>query len=389
MLVYFWQTCSALSRSPIMRVAALAAAAASALVFSACGSSTPEVIEPSANANSAEKPQDESPSSAAEPTAESVTEDEEPTEDAPEDDSGELGLGATATVGDYTVSVTEVELDATDTVKKANEFNDDPEGQYVLASLAVTYNGDDQGDPWLDLSVELAGSDSRIYDSSSCMAVTPNSAMDVPTLTSGGKGEFDICFDVPAAALEDPRIFVEESFSFGDTRATWDPSRVADASEQDTSGDQDADGDAQGVKGADDALAIGTEAEVGEYTVVVTDVLLNANDAVESANTFNDSPDGQYVLVSLAVTYTGDEEGDPWLDLQVELAGSDSRIYDSSSCMAVTPNSAMDLPTLTNGGEGEFDVCFDVPEDALQDPIVFVEESMSFDDTRVAWLSQK
>lgn len=372
-----------------MRVAALAAAAASALVLAACGSSTPEVIEPSANANSAEKPQDESPSSAEEPTAESVKEDEEPTEDAPEDDSGELGLGGTATVGDYTVSVTEVELDATDTVKKAYAFNEAPEGQYVLASLAVTYTGDDRGDPWLDLSVQLAGSDSRIYDSSSCLAVTPNSPMDLPALATGGKGEFDICFDVPAEALDDPRIFVEESFSFGDTRATWDPSRVADTSEQDAGGDEDTDGDAQGVKGADDALAIGTEAEVGDYTVAVTDVLLNANDAVESASNFNDSPDGQFVLVSLAVTYIGDEEGDPWLDLQVVLAGSDSRIYDSSSCMAITPNSVMDLPALANGGEGEFDVCFDVPEDALQDPIVFVEDSMSFDDNRVAWVSQK
>src|SRR5690606_25854374 len=234
-----------------MRVAALAAAVASAIVLSACGSSAPEVGEP--NGNTSEKPQEDSPSSAEEPTAEPVTEDDEPTED---DDSGELGLGGTATVGDYTVSVTQVELDASDAVKEANEFNEDPEGQYVLASLALTYNGDEQGDPWLDLSVELAGSDSRIYDSSSCMAVTPNGAMDLPTLTSGGKGEFDICFDVPAEALEDPRIIVEETLSFGETKVTWDPSKEATPGEQDAAGDEDARGDAQGVQGADDALAI-------------------------------------------------------------------------------------------------------------------------------------
>ncbi|WP_256840560.1 hypothetical protein, partial [Ornithinimicrobium faecis] len=76
-------------------------------------------------------------------------------------------------------------------------------------------------------------------------------------------------------------------------------------------------------------------------------------------------------------------------DLMVELAGSDARIYDSTTCSAVTPNSDMDVPTLTTGGTGTFDVCFDVPATALDNPTVFVEESLSFDETRVAWLTSK
>src|SRR5699024_58876 len=122
-----------------------------------------------------------------------------------------------------------------------------------------------------------------------------------------------------------------------------------------------------------------------EYAVTVTDVQLDATETVMSANTFNDDPNGQYVLVSLDVAYTGDEEGDAWLDLSVELAGSDARIYDSSSCMAVTPHPVMDVPTLTNGGEASFDTCFDIPADALDNPVILVEELLSFDEARAAW----
>ncbi|WP_425607004.1 hypothetical protein, partial [Ornithinimicrobium faecis] len=267
--------------------------------------------------------------------------------------SGVLGLGAAADVGEYAVAVTDVQLNANDAVKAANDFNDDPTGQYVLVSLDVTYNGDEEGDPWLDLMVELAGSDARIYDSTTCSAVTPNSDMDVPTLTTGGTGTFDICFDVPAEALDNPQFHVEESLSFADTRVTWGMEK-ADAA--DIAAPAKSDGPEQAsAQPPADALEMGATADVGEYAVTVTDVQLNANDAVKAANDFNDDPTGQYVLVSLDVTYNGDEEGDPWLDLMVELAGSDARIYDSTTCSAVTPNSDMDVPTLTTGGTGTFD----------------------------------
>ena len=306
---------------------------------------------------------------------------DEPAEDDTSDDSDGLALGAPAEVGDYTVTVTDVQLDANEAVLGANSFNEDPAGQYVLVTLDVTYTGDEQGDPWADLSLELAGSDNRIYDTSSCEAVAPNPAMDVPTLTTGGSATFDECFDVPAEALTNPRVSVEDWMSWGDSAVTW-------RTDERVEGGQDADAPASTpvAPNADGALEVGETAEVGEYSVTVTDVQLDSNDAVTSANPFNDAPTGQYVLATLEVTYTGDEEGDAWLDLTVELAGSDARIYDSSSCLAVTPNPVMDVPTLTNGGSGSFDICFDVPTDALEAPVLHVEELLSFDDeARAAW----
>lgn len=132
-----------------------------------------------------------------------------------------IPLSEAASVGPYTVSVTEVDLDADDLISAENQFNDEPDGRYVLATVEVTYTGDDEGDPWLDLSVDLAGSDSRNYSTTTCSAVSPDSVSNLPTLRTGGEAEFKACFDVPVEALEDPMIVVEESFSFRDSRAVW------------------------------------------------------------------------------------------------------------------------------------------------------------------------
>lgn len=377
-----------------MRTSLAATAAAAALILSACGTeapvvTTPDPIEDGATATTAQAEpstpavEDEDPT--AEPTA-SVSDEADESEASDEGDEGapgELALGERAEVGDYSVAVTEVQLDADDVMQEANEFNDPPSGQYVLLTLDVTYTGAEEGDPWLDLAAELAGSDARNYDESTCGSVAPNSAMDVPTLATGGKATYNVCFDVPVEALEDPRIYVEESFSFDDTRAAWDPSRVADPAST-----GDAEDAAPARPDLPDALELGTDAQIGDYSVAVTEVQLDANDVIAQTNEFNDEPSGQYVLVTLDVTYTGDDEGDPWLDLSLELAGSDARNYDSSSCWATTPNSVMDLPTLATGGQAEFDVCFDVPADAVADPYIYVEESFSLSDTRVVWRAQ-
>ncbi|MFW6772640.1 DUF4190 domain-containing protein [Nocardioides sp. CPCC 205120] len=150
-----------------------------------------------------------------------VSEDDADQLSSAEEGDDVLTLGQTARVGEYDVTVTAVDGAADDAVAGANQFNQPPAGRYVLASLDVTYLGDEEGDPWLDLSTVLVGSDARNYDESTCAAVTPRAAMDVPTLTTGGQGAFDVCFDVPEAALAEPRLYVEKTFSFEGRRAYW------------------------------------------------------------------------------------------------------------------------------------------------------------------------
>ncbi|MGL3807535.1 DUF4190 domain-containing protein [Paeniglutamicibacter sp. R2-26] len=138
------------------------------------------------------------------------------------DESNVLALGQSGEVGEYTVTVDSVVLDAAKQIAKANQFNEKADGQYVLVELSVVYNGDEEGDAWIDLSPELLGSDARIYDTSSAsMAVAPKPATDMPTLRNGGKGTYQVVFDVPAAAVVDAKVRVTETLSFDDESALW------------------------------------------------------------------------------------------------------------------------------------------------------------------------
>jgi hypothetical protein len=91
----------------------------------------------------------------------------------------------------------------------------------VLVGLTVTYNGAEEGDPWVDLTTEFVGTDARKYDTSSCMAVIPDEAMNVPTLLAGGTASYQVCMDVPPAAVAGGQVEVSESFSWDDTSLVW------------------------------------------------------------------------------------------------------------------------------------------------------------------------
>jgi len=123
---------------------------------------------------------------------------------------------------DFRVSITAVDLNANQVIESANSFNDPPEGRYVLAEMSVLYLGRDEGNPWIDLTEKLVGSDARQYDSNQCGAVVPHPGVFVPTLETGGHARYQVCWDVPVRALTDGRIFVEQTFVFEGPRVYWE-----------------------------------------------------------------------------------------------------------------------------------------------------------------------
>jgi len=142
-------------------------------------------------------------------------------DEAAEAAAAPLALGESATVGDYTVTVTAVNPSANDVLAETNMFNEAPTNQYVLVDLAVVYNGAAEGTPWIDLTAKFTGTDARQYDESSCDAVTPSSAIDVPTLNTTGAASFNVCMDVPAEAIAGGTVSVEETMSFTPTKVFW------------------------------------------------------------------------------------------------------------------------------------------------------------------------
>lgn len=134
------------------------------------------------------------------------------------------------------------------------------------------------------------------------------------------------------------------------------------------------------------ALALGTPARVGDYSVAVTAVTQDATQVVAEANPYNEAAQGRYVLVDLTATYDGQApEATPWIDLTVGFQGTDARNYATTSCTAVLPNPAFDQPGLRAGGTASYQVCFDVPAEAIAGGLVSVERFANFQDDQVAW----
>lgn len=143
------------------------------------------------------------------PTTEPETMDpttEEPTTQAAGDKGTKdnpYSIGETFTLedgngGTIDVTVGEINWEATDEVKKANSFNEDPEdgSTYILVPITVTYHGSDSLEPFLSVSGEYVTPEGNSY--SDAGTVTPHSSIDVGTLYDGGTGEWEEGIIIPA-----------------------------------------------------------------------------------------------------------------------------------------------------------------------------------------------
>ena len=119
--------------------------------------------------------------------------------------------------------------------------------------------------------------------------------------------------------------------------------------------------------------SLGDTVEVGDWSVEVTEVARNANSTIANANSFNDRPKGQYVLVTYEATYNGTERtADASWDLTWTLTGNDHKIIETDD--EVTPADAEEWPTSVRlGGTVKTQVVFDIDPNMLSDGILSVE----------------
>jgi hypothetical protein len=93
----------------------------------------------------------------------------------------------------------------------------------------------------------------------------------------------------------------------------------------------------------------------------------DATAAVRSVNQFNQPPtEGAYAVATWTVTYTGSEEGTPWIELMTAVMGADGVQYEHTKCSAVVKNGLMTTMRVLNpGGKFSFATCYDAPREAL------------------------
>lgn len=132
-----------------------------------------------------------------------------------------VAVGESATVGTFDVVVTTVSTDADDTVAAAFPQNPQPDGRYVLATLVVTNTGAEPARPSLDLAVSYWGDDGLLYDSWACAAWPARPVLEVGPLAPGEGAEFDVCIDVPLAALDTRSVLVEDVLSPAFAATRW------------------------------------------------------------------------------------------------------------------------------------------------------------------------
>lgn len=167
---------------------------------------------------------------------EAAQEEEEPAvEEEDDEDAGEeaelgtrdnpLELGTRIAMGDWTLAVTDVTLDATDAVMAENEFNDPPADgrQFVMFHVEAIYEGEDSGTAWLDFSWGIVGSQGNTFATGmdDYCGVIPEPLDDTGETFPGGSVDGNVCISVPSDQVDGATIRIEDTFSFEDTRAFY------------------------------------------------------------------------------------------------------------------------------------------------------------------------
>lgn len=136
-----------------------------------------------------------------------------------------LPVGTRIAMGDWTLAVTGVTLDAAEQVAAENQFNDPPADgrQFVMFSVEATYEGQDSGTAWLDFSWAVVGAGGNTFGTSmdDYCGVIPDSLDDTSETFPGGSVSGNVCVSVEAAQVDGATIRLEEAFSLNDTRVFY------------------------------------------------------------------------------------------------------------------------------------------------------------------------
>lgn len=292
-------------------------------------------------------------------------------------------LGTAAAVGDYDVTVLDVTADASALVAAENQFNDPPAAgkQFFMARIGIVYNGAEPGTPWLDLSFKAVGASGigyTVFDNS--CGVIPEEASGFSDLFEGASIEFNVCWEITSDDADSLVMYVEQTFAF-DTQPVWFSlgTIMADGTAVSTPVSTES---AATTSTRKEPLPIGTPGVVGDYVVSVVDVIPDASGEIAAENQFNDAPASgkQFYMVTASVTYTGDESGTPWIDLDFRSVGDSGVGYTTfdNDC-GVVPNGAMNLSDIFPGGSVEFNVCWEVDIADVDSLQMYIEPLFAFD----------
>lgn len=110
-------------------------------------------------------------------------------------------------------------------------------------------------------------------------------------------------------------------------------------------------------------LPVGAELADGDWTVTLGQPH-DGWEEIRGSDPYAEQPeDGlEYWLVPVTATYTGEESGSPWLDLQFTFVSTDGRSY-ADPCWAIVPDDLNEVDDLYTDATVEANACLEVPAD--------------------------
>jgi hypothetical protein len=136
-----------------------------------------------------------------------------------------LGAGIVFEVGDWTVEFGETNLDADGVVADENEFNEPPvDGRrFVMVGVAVSYVGQDSGQPWVDLGIEFYGSGGNTFGTGEddYCGVVPDDLLEIGEMFPDASASGNVCVSVPADQIEGGAWLVEDTWALDDPDRTF------------------------------------------------------------------------------------------------------------------------------------------------------------------------
>lgn len=134
-------------------------------------------------------------------------------------------------------------------------------------------------------------------------------------------------------------------------------------------------------------LAIGRTGNIGDYDLTVVAVERDATDTVMATNQFNEppGPDEQFFMVRVSATYTGDETGLPFLDLDFKAVGANNTSYSHLiNYCGVIPDDPTLISEIFPGGTVEFNICWTI-KSADADTLVMYVGPLFSGDSEPLW----
>jgi hypothetical protein len=150
---------------------------------SAFGGTTSQVKQPADAGESSGKPSDKADTAAKTGTRENPA-----------------ALGSDIVGRDFTVKINSVNLNGTDAVLAANQFNDAPEAGtvYALINATITYTGADSGYA-SEAQISYVSADGKVYNSFDKLVLAPDPAFGLDELYTGATATANLVIQIPSA----------------------------------------------------------------------------------------------------------------------------------------------------------------------------------------------